>query len=231
LKNCVGFTGWTDKEKFSNFLAAADICVQLRSQSRGETSGAVLDCMKFGKATIINAHGSLMEISDSAVLKIQDNFTEEELVDALIKMIDNPLQRHELGARALNEIESCHSPEYAASLYSDVIEKINKNTRSDKQKRKPRLYIDISALIDGRLNAIHEKSAKNELLTWLKRTKISHRVEPIYGNKIKGYRRAQEYTFELMNIPLKGVDTPVEVLDGDILVSIKNKYIDHQERK
>ena len=41
--------------RFRQWLAAADIGVQLRTLSRGETSGTVLDCMNYGLATIVNA--------------------------------------------------------------------------------------------------------------------------------------------------------------------------------
>lgn len=42
IKDRITITGWTDAATFRNYLAAADIAVQLRTLSRGETSAAVL---------------------------------------------------------------------------------------------------------------------------------------------------------------------------------------------
>ncbi|MEP6789796.1 MAG: glycosyltransferase, partial [Ramlibacter sp.] len=47
----IEITGWASAEGFRTYLDAADVGVQLRSLSRGETSAAVLDCMNHGLAT------------------------------------------------------------------------------------------------------------------------------------------------------------------------------------
>lgn len=48
LEEYVAITGYASDETYRTYLAAADIAVQLRGSSRGETSGTVLDCMAFG---------------------------------------------------------------------------------------------------------------------------------------------------------------------------------------
>ncbi len=216
LKNKVRFTGWTGPEKYLTFLAAADLCVQLRSQSRGETSAAVLDCMNFGQPTIINAHGSMVDIPKSAVFKISDHFTDDELAQAINQLMDNPTERAELGRRARAVIVARHSPELVAARYVKAIERIYQSPSQAMRNRKPRLYIDISALVQGALMPTQQQVAENHLRSWLNRPNFSHRVEPVYGSKLEGFRRAQCYTFRLMKIPLKGVDAPVEILEGDV---------------
>lgn len=213
----IRFTGWTRPEKYQTLLAAADLCVQLRSQSRGETSAAVLDCMNFGQPTIINAHGSMMDIPESGVFKIPDQFTDDQLVQAINQLMDNHSERAELGRRARDVIVSRHAPELVAAQYAKEIERIYQSPAQSMKIRKPRLYIDISALVQGILLPTQLQSAENHLRSWLSRPNFSHRVEPVYGSKLAGFRRAQSYTFRLLKIPLKGVDAPVEVLEGDVL--------------
>ena len=60
--------------------------VQLRTKSRGETSGALLDCLGYGLPTIINSHGSLAEVPDKVVSKLPDSFTDSHLAEALDHM-------------------------------------------------------------------------------------------------------------------------------------------------
>ncbi|MBK6649316.1 MAG: glycosyltransferase [Betaproteobacteria bacterium] len=92
--------GWTDMALFSRYLAAADVAVQLRSQSRGESSAAVLDCMNHGLATIVNAHGSLAELPSEAVMLLPDLFDNSQLSDALEYLWRNGVDRQALGIRA-----------------------------------------------------------------------------------------------------------------------------------
>ena len=46
LSNRIRITGWADRSRFDQYLGAADLAIQLRAGSRGETSGTVLDCLK-----------------------------------------------------------------------------------------------------------------------------------------------------------------------------------------
>ena len=85
----IRITGWADMEVFRRFLAAADVGVQLRTLSRGETSGTVLDCMNYGLATIVNANGSMADLLDAGVWKLPDEFSDQQLVEALETLRNN----------------------------------------------------------------------------------------------------------------------------------------------
>ena len=56
-------TGYADEDVYRDYLAAADIAVQLRTTSRGETSGTILDCLAQGVPLIINGHGTGRRVS------------------------------------------------------------------------------------------------------------------------------------------------------------------------
>jgi len=122
LDGRIRITGWVDDRDYHRYLAAADIGVQLRTRSRGETSAAVLDCMNHGLATIVNANGSMADLTESAVLKLPDDFSDRQLGDALERLYQDPDWRMSLGRAAAAEIHAAHDPAHCASLYHQAIE-------------------------------------------------------------------------------------------------------------
>jgi len=118
----VQITGWADSAAFRHYLAAADIGVQLRTLSRGETSGTVLDCMNYGLATIINAHGSMADLDSQALWMLPDAFSNQELTEALTALWRDPFRRKSLGEKARTVIAERHAPEQCAERYFAAIE-------------------------------------------------------------------------------------------------------------
>ena len=120
-------TGWVDDVTYKNYLSAADAAVQLRSESRGETSAAVLDCLNYGLATIVNACGSMVELAGDGVILLNHEKDSDELVidlvGALNKLWLDDEVRHRLSQEAETVIRSKHSPEVCAQQYKEVIEK------------------------------------------------------------------------------------------------------------
>ncbi|KWI94635.1 glycosyl transferase family 1 [Burkholderia ubonensis] len=122
-KGRVRITGWADAQLFRQYLAAVDVGVQLRTLSRGETSAAVLDCMNYGKATIANANGSMADLDPEAVWMLPDEFTDEQLIEALETLRSDSARRQRMGARARDIIVSAHAPDVCAKQYRDAIER------------------------------------------------------------------------------------------------------------
>lgn len=122
LDKRIRITGWADSASFRYYLAAADVGVQLRTLSRGETSGTVLDCMNYGLPTIVNANGSMADLPDEGVWKLPDEFDEAELVVALETLWREPIQRKQLGASAQEVILTYHAPASCADQYAQAIE-------------------------------------------------------------------------------------------------------------
>ncbi len=118
----IRITGWADDTLYRQYLAAADIGVQLRARSRGETSAAVLDCMNHGLATIVNANGSMADLAAEAVLRLPDHFTDQQLAQALESLATDPALRARLAAAAAQLIHRQHAPERCAEHYQQAIE-------------------------------------------------------------------------------------------------------------
>jgi len=119
---CLSVTGWADSNTYDEYLSATDLAVQLRTLSRGETSAAVLDCMGRAVATIVNANGSMSDLPDDGVYKLDDNFDLQQLADALDWLGDNGEARAELGRKAREYVSRDHQPRKCARLYRDAIE-------------------------------------------------------------------------------------------------------------
>ncbi|ABK14857.1 glycosyltransferase [Methanothrix thermoacetophila] len=144
VQDRVHITGWVDRETFRSYLEAADVAVQLRTRSRGETSGTILDCMSYGLPLIVNAHGSSAELPDDAVYMLPDDFRDEELVEALELLWRDAERRESLGRRAREVISANHAPSRCAKQYCEAIERFYERARTG-----TRALIESIAELDG----------------------------------------------------------------------------------
>ncbi|MCG7392454.1 glycosyltransferase [Microvirga sp. ACRRW] len=118
----IRITGFAPAELYKQYLQAADMAVQLRSLSRGETSGTVLDCMAHGVPTVVNANGSMAELPRDAVVMLPDEFAISDLSNAIITLHESRARRQELGEKAREAIKRDYAPDHIASQYTKAIE-------------------------------------------------------------------------------------------------------------
>jgi glycosyltransferase involved in cell wall biosynthesis len=118
----IRIAGWSDEQVYRQYLQAADVGVQLRSVSRGETSAAVLDCMNYGLPTIVNANGSMAALPDNSVWKLPDAFALAELSGALEALRRDAACRAALGTEARRLLHTLHSPRHCAQQYAAALE-------------------------------------------------------------------------------------------------------------
>jgi len=121
--NRIKITGWTSDEDYLRYLQAVDVGVQLRTDSRGETSGTVLDCMIYRLPTVINANGSMAEFPHDAVWMLPDSFSQEQLVEALDTLRHNTPRREALAAAAFALMGTRNSPERCGWLYKQALDR------------------------------------------------------------------------------------------------------------
>ena len=126
-------TGFADEDVYRDYLAAADVAVQLRQQTRGETSAAVLDCMAAGLPTIVNSHGTFAELADAAVYKLPEIFTIEALAAAIDHLCSNPDRRVALGEAAREEMIRHHHPAIVGRAVHQAITAFSTETASGRQ--------------------------------------------------------------------------------------------------
>jgi glycosyltransferase involved in cell wall biosynthesis len=118
----VTLTGYVDATEYDLYLSASDVAIQLRRNSRGESSAALLDCMGAGLPTIINSHGSMAEIPEDTALKLSDDFTVSELAQSLVAAAADSEARVAVGKRARDHIKMHHSPENVTVAYREHME-------------------------------------------------------------------------------------------------------------
>jgi glycosyltransferase involved in cell wall biosynthesis len=118
----VAFTDFTSLERYGDYLAAADVAVQLRELSRGESSYALIDALAAGLPTVVNAHGSFAELPRDRVVMLDDDFETEELTRAIERLYANPSLRAGLSDGARQFVEERHAPRVVAASYFDAIE-------------------------------------------------------------------------------------------------------------
>ncbi len=122
LTDRIRITGWTGPVHFRQYLAAADLAIQLRTGSRGETSRTVLDCLAAGVPLVVNAHGSVAELPADAVWMLDDEFSNADLINALETLYMNEDIRDALSRKARDIIAMRHAPDNCARQYAEAIE-------------------------------------------------------------------------------------------------------------
>ena len=120
-------TDWVGVEEYDEYLRSADVAVQLRTDSRGETSRALLDCLAHGIPTIISDHGPASELPGNVVVKLPDDSSSSEISRALSALLASSERRSAIGRDAAAYVSMVHAPALAAALYREAIESMYAN--------------------------------------------------------------------------------------------------------
>lgn len=249
----IKITGWADATLFKDYLHAADIGVQLRTKSRGETSGTILDCMSHGLATIVNANGGMAELPLDSVWMLDDEFDDQSLVQALTTLYSDESKRRQLGAAAKEIITQRHDPERCAMAYQRAIEQFHHTFKHsvrglvdqindfDGSAPSAAQIMNVAAAIDRTLvppviqgqilfdatGFVGKSHLPENIKQWLADPPHGYRVEPIYqaADSISGYRYARKLTLATLGCPEHVLeDEPVTFRAGDgILPSDANR--------
>jgi glycosyltransferase involved in cell wall biosynthesis len=118
----VAITGFVTAADYQDWLAASDCAVQLRTQTRGETSASVLDCLMHGLPAIVNAHGGAADLPADALCMLPDLFDDGELTAALARLHADAAQRAALAQAGRAHIARHHAPAAVGALYVEAIE-------------------------------------------------------------------------------------------------------------
>lgn len=117
-------TGFVEDATYQDYLSIADVAVQMRASSRGETSRAVLDCLAYGIPVIVNAHGTMRDYPESVVVRLAEEAEAADLAAALTKLYDDPSACRNLSAQGRNYIAREHAPDQIAADYAAAIDEL-----------------------------------------------------------------------------------------------------------
>ena len=118
----IRITGFNTDAMYRCYLSAADVAVQLRARSRGETSASILDCLAHGIPTIVNRNGAAAELPDDVLIKLDDDVLVGEVGTALVLLWQDPTLCRQLARRSRELIRSQHHPARVGDLYRAAIE-------------------------------------------------------------------------------------------------------------
>jgi glycosyltransferase involved in cell wall biosynthesis len=118
----IRITGFVSAAEYQDWLAASDCAVQLRAQTRGETSASVLDCLMHGLPAIVNAHGAAADLPPDTLCMLPDQFDDAALTDALASLHADPARRAALAQAGRGHVARHHAPAAVGALYFDAIE-------------------------------------------------------------------------------------------------------------
>lgn len=127
----ISVTGWADDASYRNHLSGADFAVQLRGNSRGESSAAVFECLTVGLPVVLNAQGSFSEFPAEAVVQLPETVSVEALRNAIERLARNPTERCRLKEAGRRLASATHSPAATATAYRDAIERFHGQSQNE----------------------------------------------------------------------------------------------------
>lgn len=124
LGEAVIFTGYlADQRDFVSWIAAADVLVNLRYPTVGETSATALRGLAAGRPVIVSDHGWYAELPDAVCIKVVPNDS-EALYQAMRQLAENERLRCAIGREAAAYAQREHGLAAAAEKYLDFIDEI-----------------------------------------------------------------------------------------------------------
>lgn len=122
IEDFVRRIGFVPMETYQDYIAASDVCLNLRYPSAGETSASLLRLLGAGKTTFVTRTGAYAELSDDVCVKIEPDAHEKHLlVKYLGYFYSRPDARHRLGSRARAYVQQHHTMEQAAQGYEEFL--------------------------------------------------------------------------------------------------------------
>jgi glycosyltransferase involved in cell wall biosynthesis len=124
LEDRVIVTGYVDEAAFFKYIRAADLLVNLRYPTVGESSGTLARALALGLPAIVHNFGPFSEFPDDVVLKVPLELGEPtQLAKSIELMMDDPELRFRLGRRAEAYMRHHCSVEHSATAYLHFIDR------------------------------------------------------------------------------------------------------------
>lgn len=124
LENDVHVTGFLpDLPSFMSWLSTADVVVNLRYPTVGETSAAALRAMAAGRPLIVYDHGWYAELPNEVALKVP-LLDDDALLNAMQHLAKDADLRRQMGRQARAYASARHHPTQTARAYMQAIDEI-----------------------------------------------------------------------------------------------------------
>jgi glycosyltransferase involved in cell wall biosynthesis len=122
LQDAVFYLGFVEQlADFDDWIAAADVLINLRYPTVGETSGVVLRALTAGVPVIVSDNGWYGELPETCCVKVPPR-DQAALTTAMRELALNAVQRSQLSIQAVDYARQMFSPERVAAQYIDFVE-------------------------------------------------------------------------------------------------------------
>ncbi|MBD3413749.1 MAG: glycosyltransferase [Candidatus Aminicenantes bacterium] len=109
-------------ERLEEVISAADICINLRHPTMGESSGSLIRMMGYGKPTLVSDNGSYAEFPDYCAIKVSPDIDEKEMIKrSLTALALDPDFRLSVGREAQTYIDENCDIKKCAQEYAEFI--------------------------------------------------------------------------------------------------------------
>lgn len=124
-QEAVRIIGYAPRDEYANYIAAADVCLNLRYPSAGETSASLLRLLAAGKLTFVTRAGSAAELPDEICVKIEPDAHEQALLTAYLDYFaEHPQAGPIYGENARRYVKERHTLEGAARAYAEFLQEV-----------------------------------------------------------------------------------------------------------
>ncbi|MFV9504159.1 MAG: glycosyltransferase family 4 protein [Oscillochloridaceae bacterium umkhey_bin13] len=122
LEQAVTVTGYVPRSQFEDYVAATDLCLNLRSPTGGETSASLLRLLGAAKPTLVSAVGAFAELPAEVAAQVDPGPAEGEQILAYCRLLlGRPDVAASLGANARAFVARNHTLEQAALAYARTL--------------------------------------------------------------------------------------------------------------
>lgn len=124
LPEGAALVGHTELDEFLRWMQVADVAVNLRYPTSGETSGTLIRLLGLGKPVIVSNVGAFAEIPDGACAKVDlDEYEEDLLFEYLRRLAADEGLRRRMGENARRFV-ALHTLEASARGYVEVVRSV-----------------------------------------------------------------------------------------------------------
>ncbi|MDW8405970.1 glycosyltransferase family 4 protein [Chloroflexus sp.] len=110
LQAAVTVTGYVERAQFEDYVAATDVCLNLRYPTAGETSASLLRLLGAGKPTLVSAVDAFCELPPDVAAQVDVDANETDLIVAYCRrLLRDPALAAALGARARAYVAANHT--------------------------------------------------------------------------------------------------------------------------
>jgi len=240
----VRFIGYCDAQRYADYLSASDLVVQLRRDSRGETSAAAFDALSHSKVLLVNANGTMGEFPSDVVVSIPDRFTLADLSIALYELHSRESLRSATASAARDYVKTAHDPLLCAVAYRDAIESAYAQgayapyrdalaASADAKallslrtpKTSPTLFIDVSDVAHHDLRTGIQRVVRS-ILHYISLSPQGYRIAPV---RLEGgrYYHAHRFMTRFLGLSSSALDdAPTLMREGDIFLGL-DLYVGH----